>query len=95
MSLTDEEINEPIEAAYKTFRTVVEELAKKGACPLTSGSDVVGVAEADTKAMGAATDRSLLSQVVRVAGTNNGRPQYGNRSGFDGVQNRRIEPSRV
>ena len=42
--------------------------------------------------------RSLLflcAHVVRVAVTNNGRPQYGYRSGFYGLQNRGIEASSI
>jgi hypothetical protein len=46
--------------------------------------------EADTKAMG-----RQLTDLVRVAATNNGRPQYGNRSGFYGLQNRGIEASSI
>ena len=47
---------------------------------------------------GSATDRRLLflcTNLVRVAATNNGRPQYGDRSGFYGLQNRGIEASSV
>ena len=56
--------------------------------------------EADTKAMGRqlTDDRRLLflcTNVVRVPATNNGRSQYGNRSGFYGLQNRGIEASSI
>src|SRR6476646_11059356 len=47
---------------------------------------------------GPATDRRLLflcAHIVRVAATNNGRPQYGYRSGFYGLQNRGIEASSI
>ena len=41
--LTDEEINEQIEAAYETLRTALEELGKKGASSLTLGVALIGV----------------------------------------------------
>src|SRR6266498_5616079 len=47
---------------------------------------------------GSATDRGILllcTNVIRVAATNNGRSQYGNRSGFYGLPNRRIEASSI
>ena len=42
--LTDEQINEQIEAAYETLRNVVEQLGKNGASPLTLGVALIGVA---------------------------------------------------
>ena len=42
--LKDNQINEQIEAAYETLRTVVEQLGKKGASPLTLGVALIGVA---------------------------------------------------
>src|SRR4029450_2327878 len=50
------------------------------------------------KGGGSASDRSLLllcTNVIRVATINDGRPQYGNRSGFSGMQNGRIKASRL
>ena len=42
--LTDEQINEQIEAAYETLRNVVEQLGKNGASPLTLGVALIGIA---------------------------------------------------
>ena len=62
--LTDEQINEQIEAAYETLRNVVEQLTKKGGSPLTLGVALIGVAvESETKAYSVAVLAVELAMV--------------------------------
>jgi hypothetical protein len=63
--LTDEEINEQIEAAYETLRTVVEESGKKGASPLTLGVALIGVAVEIAVSVGGRKDgETLIREIV-------------------------------
>lgn len=62
--LTDEEINEQIEAAYKTLRTVVEQLGKKGASPLTLGVALIGVAVEIAVSVGGPDGKTLIREIV-------------------------------
>ena len=58
--LTDEQINEQIEAAYETLRTVVEQLGKKGASPLTLGVALIGVAVEIAVSVGGRDGETLI-----------------------------------
>ena len=63
--LTDEEINEQIEAAYESLRMVVEKLGKKGASPLTLGVALIGVAVEIAARVGGRKDgETLIREIV-------------------------------
>ena len=74
------------------FGFIIAFMSAEGSCSIELAEK-----EADTKAMGRQLTKAyfLCAHVVRVAATNNGRPQYGNRSGFYGLQNRGIEASSI
>jgi hypothetical protein len=61
--LTDEQINEQIEAAYETLRNVVEQLGKKGASPLTLGVALIGVVEIAVS-VGGHDGETLIREIV-------------------------------
>ena len=62
--LTDEQINEQIEAAYETLRNVVEQLGKKGASPLTLGVALIGVAVEIAVSVGGHDGETLIREIV-------------------------------
>jgi len=62
--LTDEQINEQIEAAYETLRNVVEQLGKKGASPLTLGVALIGVAVEIAVSVGGRDGETLIREIV-------------------------------
>jgi hypothetical protein len=62
--LTDEQINEQIEAAYETLRTVVEQLGKKGASPLTLGVALIGVAVEIAVSVGGPDGETLIIREI-------------------------------
>ena len=62
--LTDEQINEQIEAAYETLRTVVEQLGTKGASPLTLGVALIGVAVEIAVSVGGPDGETLIREIV-------------------------------
>ena len=65
--LTDEQINEQIEAAYETLRTVVEQLGKKGASPLTLGVALIGVAVEIAVSVGGPDGETLIRAPRKIA----------------------------
>ena len=62
--LTDEQINEQIEAAYETLRNVVEQLGKNGASPLTLGVALIGVAVEIAVSVGGRDGETLIREIV-------------------------------
>ena len=73
--LTDEQINEQIEAAYETLRNVVEQLGKKGASPLTLGVALIGVAVEIAVSLEDAMEKRSLGRLLRTALLRTQRPK--------------------